>query len=293
VQLVTSVDSLRAHNAEVAIVLFAYGGLPAGLETSLEPYGVQIWQMGGYAERLASLSPLGWPALSRYPLLHKCLNFAEISALQPDQVLMLDCDTLFQGDVGALFDRYAEFDLVAREEVGSRRNHHPYDPQMADEDALGELGATLGITPAAPFNLGVMLLNHGMWSRLAGLAPLYVGYAWRFAVWMAMHQGEAEETFGEGLGIDVLRRQLASLPPAERHLALRYPSANRWILDEMALWMTLGHLPNTRQGDFARADAIQNGEFDATEQADGWTVCHYFSQNMETIAGWLRQRVMA
>jgi hypothetical protein len=290
-QLLTSVDSLRAYNRSVEIVLFAYSDLPAEFSYALQSRGVRIWPVEPYESRLAQLSPGGWFPLSQYPLLHKLLNFAEISSLNPDQVLLLDCDTFFLGNVARLFDRYATPDLVAREEVGSRRSHHGYDPDMIDESELGRIGRKAGITPAPPFNLGVVLLNNGLWQRLAGLSTLHVHYAWRFMVWMASNQSEVNPQFGEGMGVDELRRNWESITPADKFMALQFPSANRWILDEVTLWITLGHLPNTTYGDFAPSDVIQNGEFDVNDQTPTWVVCHYFSQNMYRIANWVHEQV--
>lgn len=288
-QLVTSVDSLRAHNDSVEIVLFAYGQIPPELTLSLQAYGVQIWPVETYAERVGALCPRGGWALTAYPLLHKFLNFAEIRALEPDQVLLLDCDTYFMGDVGRLFDGYAEADVVAREEVGSRRSHYGYDPTMVDEDRLSELGEAAGIQPAPPFNLGAVLLNNGVWRKIAPLAPLHASYAWRFMLWMAANPDPATQQYGEGMGIDALRAHLDFVSPADRQFALPYPSGNRWILDEATLWMTLGHLPATTYADFSREDVIQNGEFDAQEGPPTWVVCHYFSNNLDRIAEWVRQ----
>jgi len=293
VQLATSVHSLRAHNTQVDIVVFAYGPFPQDYAELLAGMHARVWQMETYAERLLRLCPSGQRSLATYPVLHKSLNFAEIAALEPEQVLLLDCDTYFRRDVAELFEKYAEADLVAREEVGCRRNHHGYDPKLVDEDELERLAASMGTRATPPFNLGVILLNHGLWRRLAQLAPLLIAYAWRFQIWMAANRPEVDSEFGDGWGIDELRGVLSTLRPAEVALALRFPSQNRWILDEVALWMTLAHLPNTKFADFLRDDVIQNGEFDADEHNSAWTVCHYFSQNMSRMESWARDNERA
>ena len=60
-------------------------------------------------------------------------------------------------------------------------------------------------------------------------------------------------------------------------------------MDEVALWLTLGHVPGLRTVDFDPADVAQNGEFDATSpERASWTICHYYSQNLPRIGAWLR-----
>ncbi|HTE28719.1 hypothetical protein [Flavitalea sp.] len=289
-QIITSVDSLRSYNKEVGIILFAYGDLPMNLMRSLQMLGVRIWLLPPYSARLSQICPIGWQFLCQYPLLHKFLNFAEISSLDPDQVLLLDCDTYFQGDVARLFDQYSSPDLVACEEVGSRRSRQGYHRSMIDEDNLIQIGSMVGINPAQPFNLGVVLLNNGIWKKLAGLSTLHISYAWRFMVWMAANPSEPDSEYGEGVGVDDLRQHWSYLAPGDQFLALPYPSKNRWILDEVTLWMTLGHLPNTTFQDFNHTDVIQSVEFTEKERIRTWVVCHYFSQNLNLISNWVRNK---
>jgi hypothetical protein len=223
-QLSLSVASLRRFNRDVDMVLFAYSEMPEGLLATLATHRVRVWPMGSYPARLARHCPVGAPYLAAYPLLHKGLNFAEITALAPDQVMLLDCDTLFQGNVAGLFERHAESDLVAREEVNCRRSRHGYDPAMVDEDALALLYKRTGGTAVPPFNLGVILLNNGIWCALAGLTPLFVSYAWRLYLGMASAPPSPDSSFDEGVGVEDVRRALGAIPPADRFLALRHPS---------------------------------------------------------------------
>ena len=57
------------------------------------------------------------------------------------------------------------------------------------------------------FNLGVVSLNNGLWRHLMRLETVFLSYAWRLAVWMAMNpvQGQAA-AYGEGQGIVYLRQ---------------------------------------------------------------------------------------
>jgi hypothetical protein len=122
-QLELSVRSLRTYNATVPVIVFTYGDLPPELAPTLSPYDVTLRHQGSYQAKLARLAPQGWQVLSQYPLLHKFLNFSEIGAHDPEQVLYLDCDTIFFADVDLLFSRYARADCYAREEPTSSRSH--------------------------------------------------------------------------------------------------------------------------------------------------------------------------
>lgn len=290
-QLEASVASLRTHNHDVSIVVFVHEPAPSDIAPRLERHGVRIVALPSYESRLIHLHARAAETLRDYPLLHKFLNFSEITALAPHQVLLLDCDTVFCGDVERLFDAYSDVHLAAREEPTSARSHYGYDPVYLDESALARVAAADGLRLPPPFNLGVVLLNHGVWAQLAGLASVLVDYAWRFQVWMAMNPASgATAEYGEGQGVERLRAHFDRLvPPLDVLRALPYPSANRWILDQMALWFTLGRLSGLTYRDFLRHDVIQNGEFTAPEAASRhWVVCHYFNQNMARIDAWLR-----
>jgi len=252
-QLDASLRTLREHNAEIPVALFLYGAMPAELAALCGEHDVMVHQQGGYEERLAALCPAGWRALADYPLLHKFLNFRELSAVGAAQILFCDCDTVFFDDVAVLFDRYGDADVVAREEVHSSRSPHGVDRSFIDEPLLAQLAAAGGAAAIPPFNLGVVLFNHGVWRALAGIEPRFVDYAWRLKT-----------------GV------------------LPFPSTNWWILDEVALWLALGHVPGVRTADFHPGDVAQNGEFARSDpRSAGWILCHYYSQNMGRIDAWL------
>jgi len=104
-QLFSSVKSLRAYNRVVAIHVFLYGEHPSEFVLGLENEGVTIHHMGAYADAVQRIRPRAFRTLARYPLLHKWMNFHKLAALQPSQVLQVDCDTFFFDDVEILFDR--------------------------------------------------------------------------------------------------------------------------------------------------------------------------------------------
>ena len=252
-QLDASLRTLRAHNAEIPVALFMHGGMNAEVAELCRLHDVMVHDQGPYADRLAALCPGGWHTLVDYPLLHKFLNFRELARTGARQILFCDCDTVFFTDVATLFDRYGDADVVAREEVHSGRSIHGVDRTFIDEPLLARIATADSAAVVPPFNLGVVLLNHDVWHTLAPLDALILDYAWRFKTG-----------------------------------ALPFPSTNWWILDEVALWLALGHAPGVRTADFDPGDVAQNGEFASAEpHTAGWILCHYYSQNMGRIDAWL------
>lgn len=288
-QLDASVGTLRIHNHDISVALFLHGPMAPDLAAVCQAHNIMVHDQGPYEHRLAAFCPIGWPALARYPLLHKFLNFRQLAAAGASQILYCDCDTVFFDDVAKVFDYYAGPDVVAREEVHTSRSPHGIDWSFVDEPLLARLAAKEGAAPIPPFNLGVVLFNNDVWHRFASLDGLVIDYAWRFVTWMAQHPaiGAAAE-YGEFIGAGEAARLIGS---AEAARALPFPSDNRWILDEVALWMALGHVPGVRMADFKPGDVAQNGEFGASDpHSAGWILCHYFSQNMGRIDAWLRDR---
>ena len=285
-QLQGSLASLRRHNQTVAVVVFAYGPPSPAMVSICAEHRCWIQEQGDYAGRLATLCPRGWPVLARYPTLHKFLNHTWLSHTAAEQVLYCDCDTVFRADVNLLFDAYGDADLVAREEVHSSRSSHGPDPEFLDEPALARLSGALGVAVIAPFNTGVVLLNHRIWEKMSLVEGWFVECAWQLVLWMSLHpEHRTDPEFGTLDGVTEAY-QLASSEQLAR--ALPYPSANQWILEEIATWLALGALPGLRTGHFLPADVAQNGEFTASDPDEaGWTLCHYYSGNQDRITEWL------
>ena len=283
-QVEHSMSSLRRYNHATDIVLFAYDAVPERLARTCRRYGVELCFRGSYARLLEALCPAGWPVLTRYPVLHKFLNFRALAGTGAAQALYCDCDTVFRADVDELFEAYTAADLYAREEVHSSRSRYGPDPAFLDERRLRAVAHSLGVVAVPPFNTGVVLLNHRAWEVLGTLDGWFLECAWHLLLWMSLHP---EHTAGSGYGtLDGVgtARELGS--PDQLARALPFPSANQWILEEVAAWLTLGAVPRLTTADFSPADVVQNGEFAGARPA-GWTLCHYFSGNHDAMTNWL------
>jgi hypothetical protein len=288
-QLELSVRSLRTYNTSVPIWLFTYGDVPRELSRRLSGFGVTIQDQGTYERRLAELVPRAWPVLCQYPILHKFLNFSEIAAQNPEQVLLLDCDTLFFGDVESLFDRYTSADCYGREDLGARRRRKKeYDPSYLDEEMLVAIGRQEGVRPTPPFSCGLVLFNHRLWSRFQPLEKQLISYAWRLLLWMAIHPLPSSAPFPEGRGVWYLRRHFHRLAGEDAGRALPYPSGNRWLLEQVALWLTLGHIPDLTYGDISPREMLYFSEFRAQKSIGArLLLCHYGSRNTKHMADWI------
>ena len=290
-QLDTSLATLRTHNRRLPVVAFLYGDASPELRRIAQRHGAWIESQGAYEDRLADLSP-GWPALTTLPLVHKWLNFPKLAAWRARQVLALDCDTVFFRDPEALFDAYDGPDVLAREEVHTSRSVYGADPTFVDEALLAHLAAHEGAAAIPPFNTGVVLFNNNIISALRGLGPTFVDYVWRFVTSMTMRSPDEQAIELSDLACVTAAASLVG--PADRRRALPYPSSNRWLVEEAALWLTLGHVPGLTTADLHPADVAQNGEFAATDPSSaGWVLCHYFSNNRDRIHAWLERRPAA
>lgn len=288
-QFATSVQSLRAHNTDITVALFVHGTAPPEVIEVCRAFDVVPLDGGDYERRLQALCPTGSAALAQHPLLHKFLNFSGMELDRLSQILFCDVDTIFFRDVEEVFDAYGGADVVAREEVHSSRSHHGPDPSFIDEVLLRDLARHEGLAAIPPVNTGVVLFSRSAARSMALLERVFLDYAWRFLCWQALHPASGPvAAYGE-LDAALFARSLVG--PTEEARALPFPSANRWLLDEAAFWLTLGHIRGLRVADFRRVDVAQGGEFDPHRWAVREPVLyHYFSQNTQRIHDWMVDR---
>jgi len=285
-QLVRSVESLRAHNRSIPVRVFVFGEIEAATRAALEGLGVTLEDAGDYQARLARFCPPhAAEVLARSPVLHYALSLSLVDAPPATCVLYLDSDTRFFGDVEALFERYRDLDVYAREEPGSRRSHLGYSPALIDEDALATLAAQEGARPVPPFNNGVLLFNHGAFRRVAAALGGLFDLVFRFSVGLALRPGAEKES-----DVVHLREHKARLvAPGDEARALACPTQNVWIKDEIALWLALGKIPEMRVGLFSRHDVLQGDEFKGVGLSTH-LLAHYFTVNTERFDAWAAQR---
>ena len=265
-QLLDSVKSLRRYNRTVGIHAFLYGEYSRQFVSELEQQIVTIHRMGSYADAITRLRPRAFRTLVNYPVLHKWLNFHELEGLDISQVLQADCDTFFFDDVELLFERYSDCHFYAREEPSSRASQYGYDPTYLDEDKLFALARQEGAVALNPYNIGVCVLNHSLWREAAKRTELFIGYVFRFVACIARNPQTRGQLWPELA--QVVMHDLIEQPDVA---GLPFPSSNLWILDQVALWLTLGHVPGLTHAAISRADVIQGGE-----ESDTKVVHHYF-----------------
>jgi hypothetical protein len=239
-------------------VVFVYGSLSRGARQTLRGHHVPVRRLSSYAAALRRRRPRTWRPLAAYPVLHKWLSLSRLPRTGITQLLYVDCDTFFAGDVAALFDRYAAHDWYAREEPCTARSPWGARPGYFDESAFGRLAAALRASVVPPYNLGVCLMNNGVWRGIARRQATLLSLVYRLLPGLAGRPG-----------------------------ALPYPSSNPWIVEQVAMWLVLGTIPRFSHGLFSWRDVLQGEEFESYAPAAAGTVCHYFSKHQDRLAAWL------
>lgn len=271
-QWIQSIRSLRRHNAHIPVQLFLFNGAPPAMLREAHRQRVEVFELGDYVQYLDRLFVHG-SLLARYPTFHKFLVLTHSPARAANQILYLDCDTFFFDDVAKLFNRYESFDWCAREEPTSRASHSACDPSHLDERSFESQARAAGLHYVYPCNTGFCLMNRATWERLDALRTVYLELAWRLLIGrlLAVARPSAWES-------ELRAATMSRITNGDRFRALPFPSQNHWIIDEIALWLTLGHIPNLSQGLLHRDDVAQGSEFGEALRP-GWLciAAHYFS----------------
>jgi hypothetical protein len=254
------------------VYLFVLNTPGEGLRRQADSYEVVLHPMGEYRERLKAIAGSAGEALSCIPTLHKLLPL-EFVPPNASQVLYLDCDTFFFGDIAALFAGYHVHQWYAREEPGSRNAVlFPYSPWHLDEGTLQRIAASAGCRQVPPYNSGVFLLNHGVWKRLYALRREFLSWAWMLTI--------GASSVPEINLPSQIKKLLADPTGVEDMRCIEFPSKNYWILEQIALWLTLGMIPDFSHGKFRPSAVLQNGEFMLYKSfRSACTVAHYYSGN--------------
>jgi hypothetical protein len=255
------------------VFVYLFGEPPPGFVEVLGQLNAEVRPLGSHRDYLARTEPDRAELFALDPKLHRWLILNEPDLKACNRLLYIDSDTFFFAPPRSLFDRYKEADLYAREEPLCRRSIHGYNRSYLDEEALGELGAREGLKSVPPFNTGVCLITRKMADAIATIAPLYLDYLFRFLSWFNLHPvpGQPGVNSDEQAVFDRLLK-----PDA----ALAYPSKNRWIADQVALWLSLGQFPDLRFADFAASDVWQGAEYQQMARARPLPLlCHYYGPN--------------
>jgi hypothetical protein len=269
-QCVESFCSLRRHNRDIRVHLFLFNGATPGFLGEAAAHDVSVQYLGDYREFLCQLHVRG-DALSLCPTFHKFLTL-EHASFGTARTLYIDCDTYFFDDVGRLFDTYAQADWYAREEPNSRRSRTGYDPSHIDEDELSNLADIVGCRTFIPFNSGVCLLSDRMRLAFARVRITFLDLAWRLLLGQHIPYPPDNEYDAQ------IQEALRTLSATDRARTLRYPSSNTWIIEQIALWLALGHVPHFTQDFLSAADVAQGSEFhDALRREHPVVLAHYFS----------------
>jgi len=275
-QWTQSVRSLRLYNRTIPVWLFLFNGANPALLREAERQNVLVHDFGSYPEFLRGLHARS-SVLALYPTFHKFLQLGHVPD-DVEQVLYLDCDTFFFDDVDRLFERYSAHHWYAREEPSSRRSHLDYDPSHVNEDQLQQIARSERLRQLPPFNSGVCLLNHHIWRQWERLRVPYLDLAWRLLCGRELKEHNAPLEHDR----DIQQAVLASVTDCDRENALPYPSRNTWIVEQISLWLALGHLQDFSLGAFMRSDVPQGPEFcELPGSSQGCILSHYYSNGEE------------
>jgi len=227
--------------------------------------------------------------LAHYPVLHKWLALAERSQKPGEQVLYIDNDTFFFADVAQIFERCTAHDFYAREEPFSSRSHAGYRPEYIDEPKLFALAESQGSLPLPTYNLGAVLLNHGMCERLSPVLPAFLAFVARFC--LGIVRDVEPPAYAGQAQLQYLSKNLPRLAPLTDEAPLAYPSSNYWIVEQLALLLALGRIAGFTHGVLTQQEVIQGVEYHFWPPGDPLPpLAHYYSSNTRAFLAWWAKR---
>jgi FkbM family methyltransferase len=272
-----SVRSLRKVSPEIPVHVHVFSQrLTAGDQQQLERLDVTVRHCGSYRSALQDVAGDRAADLLRgYPAMAKWLALQWMPTAPNARILSLDNDTYILEDLTALFDTYGQARLCAREEPYSRASALGRWTSHLDEDALDGLCREEGFPPVTPFNTGVVMMDSGVVDRIAASLGTALQYLWRFNLWMCRHPVKDDSR-------DVQAMRTADVSAVFPSAALlRYPGENRWIKEQVSMWLTLGAL-GERVDLVSPHHIAQGNEYREIDRAGRHPyVIHYYSANAD------------
>jgi hypothetical protein len=142
-------------------------------------------------------------------------------------------------------------------------------------------------------NTGVVLMNHRVWERVYSAVGGFLNYIWRMLVWLARY---GDRSIISEARIQPVIEQTSHMMEAVDYVdALAYPSSSGWIIDEIAMLLTLGGFKEFTYGLFDRRHVLQGYEFVNLRRenliSSGGVICHYYSKNFSAFRRWTIENV--
>jgi FkbM family methyltransferase len=270
-----SVRSLRRMSPQIPVHVHVFSQrLTPGDQEQLERLDVTVRHCGSYRSALQDVAGDQVADLLRgYPAMAKWLALQWMPTAPDARILSLDNDTYILKDLAGLFETCGHAGLCAREEPFSRASALGCWAAHLDQDALDDLFRDEGFTPVPPFNTGVVMMDGGVVNRITESLGTALQYLWRFNLWMCRHPAKDDSRDVEAM------READDSGVFPSAAALRYPSENRWIKEQLSMWLTIGALGE--RVDLVSPDHVAQGdEYKAIDRAGKHPhVIHYYSSN--------------